>query len=79
MVVKTRKQGNSLMITIPSNLGVSENEEFTLSVEKDGTIVFKPAHVNIFANLDSKLMAKDREDLGITDNLNAVGKENVWD
>ena len=40
MVVKTRKQGNSLMITIPSNLGVSENEEFTPSVEKDGTIVF---------------------------------------
>ncbi|ANZ57738.1 AbrB family transcriptional regulator [Fructilactobacillus lindneri] len=79
MVVKTRKQGNSIMITIPSSLGIKENMEYTPEVSKDGVISFKPAHQNIYENCNPSEIQNERQKLSLNDNFHTVGKENVWD
>lgn len=40
--IKTRKQGNSIMITIPSSLGVKEGEEFFVIKKDNGAITLIP-------------------------------------
>ena len=41
MVVKARKQGNSIVLTIPSTTKVPLNTEFSVDVNKNGDIVYK--------------------------------------
>ncbi|HIW72540.1 MAG TPA: hypothetical protein H9875_07945 [Candidatus Levilactobacillus faecigallinarum] len=41
MKVKTRKQGNSLMITIPSSFEVPESTEYIPVMDENGIISFK--------------------------------------
>ncbi|MFD1550135.1 type II toxin-antitoxin system PemI/MazE family antitoxin [Levilactobacillus fuyuanensis] len=78
MTVKTRKQGNSLMITIPADFKVDENVEYKPVLDDNGILSFVPVHQNIFSqnpNYDFK-MAIDQ--MGLNDNGKLVGKENVW-
>lgn len=36
MVIKARKQGNSIVLTIPKSLNVPVNTEFTVDLQKMG-------------------------------------------
>lgn len=47
---KTRKQGNSLMINIPSEFKVEEGKEYSLVKKADGTITLIPQIENYFDN-----------------------------
>ncbi|GAA5351116.1 type II toxin-antitoxin system PemI/MazE family antitoxin [Streptococcus uberis] len=42
MIVKTRKQGNSLMITIPSHFNIPTGKEYDVNLSKTGEIIFTP-------------------------------------
>ena len=50
MKSKARKQGNSIMITIPSSMTVSEGEEFFIHQKKNGNIVLIPKVADPYAN-----------------------------
>lgn len=41
-IIKTRKQGKSIIITIPASLGVAEGEEFYLQRSDNGIISLVP-------------------------------------
>ncbi|MDB6234292.1 type II toxin-antitoxin system PemI/MazE family antitoxin [Lactobacillus amylovorus] len=41
MVIKARKQGNSIVLTIPKSLNVPVNTEFTVDLQKNGDLVYK--------------------------------------
>ena len=47
---KTRKQGNSVMINIPSEFKVEEGSEYSLVKKSDGTITLIPQIENYFDN-----------------------------
>jgi antitoxin component of MazEF toxin-antitoxin module len=46
--IKARKQGNSIMVTIPSSFGVKEGEEFFFIKKDNGAIVMIPKIDNPF-------------------------------
>jgi len=46
--MKARKQGNSLVLSIPTKLGVQEGTEYMVMKEDDGSLVFTPKGPNIF-------------------------------
>ena len=46
--IKARKQGNSIMITIPSSFGVKEGEEFFFIKKDNGAITLIPKIVDPF-------------------------------
>lgn len=48
--IKARKQGNSVMITIPSSLGVKEGEEFFFIKKDNGAITMIPKIEDPFEN-----------------------------
>jgi len=52
MVIKreTKKQGNSVMINIPPEFNVGEDEEYSLIKKNDGTIMLIPEIENYFKN-----------------------------
>ncbi|MGM0231385.1 AbrB family transcriptional regulator [Enterococcus sp. AZ091] len=45
---KTRKQGNSLVITIPAKLGLKEGEEFLIVKKENGTVALIPKIEDFF-------------------------------
>lgn len=78
MTVKARKQGNSLMVTIPAEIHMQEGTEFHVVEEENGVISFVPVHQNIFAqHMEYDVKAGIRS-LDLGDNGSTVGKENVW-
>ncbi len=78
MIVKTQKQGNSLMIAIPASFNIKENTEYSPVLDDNGTLSFIPIHKNIFnENPDYDLRAAIKE-MGLKDNGRLVGKEDVW-
>ena len=48
--IKARKQGNSIMVTIPSALGVKEGEEFYVIKKDNGAITLIPKVEDYFAD-----------------------------
>ncbi|MCI2018822.1 MAG: AbrB family transcriptional regulator [Lentilactobacillus buchneri] len=78
MTVKTRKQGNSLMITIPADFKIGENVEFTPVLDDNGIISFVPVNKNIFAQNPDYDVQKAIRSMNLDDNGKAIGKENVW-
>lgn len=48
--IKVRKQGNSIMITIPSSFGVKEGEEFFFIKNDNGAITMIPKIEDPFKN-----------------------------
>jgi len=45
---KTRKQGNSLVITLPAKLGIKEGEEFNIIKKENGTVALIPKVEDFF-------------------------------
>ncbi|MFL2101020.1 type II toxin-antitoxin system PemI/MazE family antitoxin [Mycobacteroides abscessus] len=48
--IKARKQGNSIMITIPSSFGIKEGEEFFFIKKDNGAITMIPKIEDPFKN-----------------------------
>lgn len=61
---KARKQGNSIMITIPSAFGVEEGEEFFLVQKGNGAITLIPKEEDHFANVRGEEYYVPEEDIG---------------
>ncbi|MFC6288849.1 type II toxin-antitoxin system PemI/MazE family antitoxin [Levilactobacillus angrenensis] len=78
MTVKARKQGNSLMVTIPASIDAKEGTEFDVIQEANGVISLVPVHRNIFEKSPEYNLRAGIAELGLGDNGQAVGKENVW-
>ncbi|GEO74357.1 hypothetical protein LNA02_10550 [Levilactobacillus namurensis] len=78
MKVKTRKQGNSLMVTIPSSFEIPENAEYTPVMDENGIISFIPVHQNLFKKDPSYDVKAAMDEMGIGDHGQSIGKENVW-
>ena len=58
MVVKTRKQGDSVMITIPKDFNIPTGKEYEANLTANGEIIFTPkakdtAHREVFKNVDN--------------------------
>lgn len=41
MVIKARKQGNSIVLTIPKSLNIPVDTEFTVDLQKNGDLIYK--------------------------------------
>ncbi len=48
--MKTRKQGNSLVISIPSKFKINEGVEYMAMKQNDGSLIFTPKSENIFTS-----------------------------
>ncbi|MQS52579.1 type II toxin-antitoxin system PemI/MazE family antitoxin [Companilactobacillus mishanensis] len=46
--MKTRKQGNALVISIPSKFNIPEGVEYIAMKQEDGSLIFTPKSENIF-------------------------------
>lgn len=62
--MKTRKQGNSIVLTVPKEFGIKENEEFVPFLY-DGAITYLPKVENIY----KKAREEGRK----------IEVENLWD
>ncbi|GEK90032.1 AbrB/MazE/SpoVT family DNA-binding domain-containing protein [Alkalibacterium putridalgicola] len=49
--IKARKQGNSIMITLPSALGIKEGEEFFIIKKDNGAIALIPKEEDHFKDV----------------------------
>ncbi|WP_125711573.1 type II toxin-antitoxin system PemI/MazE family antitoxin [Companilactobacillus kedongensis] len=77
MTIKTRKQGNSLIITVPAEFKIGENVEFNPMLDDNGVISFVPVHKNLFAQHPEYDLKNAIKKINIGDNGSAVGKENI--
>lgn len=78
MTVKTRRQGNSIMVTIPASFNVGENVEYEPIKDKNGVISLLPIRHNIFNAEPDYNLRKAMEMEKIGDNGTPVGQEDVW-
>lgn len=78
MTVKTRKQGNSIMITIPAEFNIGVNAEYEPIIDANGVISFMPVRSNLFKQNPDYDLRKAINDEKIPDNGNLVGKEDFW-
>lgn len=46
--MKARKQGNALVLSIPTKLNVQEGTEYMVMKEEDGSLIFTPKGPDIF-------------------------------
>ena len=65
--VKTRKVGNSLTVTIPKNLGMTEGQEMVVYKGIDGVIVLAPKLKDPFDGITDLRMTNDFEGVKIID------------
>ena len=65
--VKTRKVGNSLTVTIPKNLGMTEGQEMVVYKGIDGVIVLAPKLKDPFDGIADLRMTNDFEGVKIID------------
>lgn len=61
--VKTRKQGNSVMITIASKFGVKEGTSYYVNQEEDGTIILIPKIEDYFNDVSEGQFVDDEDEL----------------
>lgn len=64
--IKARKQGNSIVITIPSALGVEAGEEFFVIKKDNGSITLIPKVEDHFAEVKDGEYYMPEEDVGYT-------------
>lgn len=62
--IKARKQGNSIMITIPSALGVKAGEEFFVIKKDNGAITLIPKVEDHFVGAEDGEYYLPEEDVG---------------
>lgn len=79
MTVHTYKQGNDLVITIPSEFKVKENRDYQPGILPDGTIRFIPKDSPFpdIWNDDPKDIAAFNQEIGSFDDGANYGRENV--
>ena len=65
--VKTRKVGNSLTVTIPKNLGMTEGQEMVVYKGIDGVIVLAPKLNDPFDGITDLRMTNDFQGVKIID------------
>jgi len=71
--VKARKQGNSIMVTIPSTLGIEAGEEFFVIKKDNGALTLIPKVEDPFKN------AKDGEFYTPEENIEYIPSGNELD
>ncbi|MFI3547146.1 AbrB family transcriptional regulator [Mammaliicoccus sciuri] len=71
--VKTRKQGNAVMVTIAKKFNVPEGQEFYITKEADGTISLIPKIQDYFKDVTAGKFI-DEED-SLAQNFTTVGNE----
>ncbi|WP_125587756.1 type II toxin-antitoxin system PemI/MazE family antitoxin [Companilactobacillus jidongensis] len=52
--MKTRKQGNAVILSIPAQFNIPEGVEYMAMKESDGSLIFTPKGDNIFKSNDKK-------------------------
>ena len=60
----TRKSGNSLSLTVPSDAGIPEGKEYVLTIMEDGTLAYRPQRQNVeilFLWMQSHMLGKNME------------------
>ncbi|MDD9138781.1 hypothetical protein H7198_04075 [Fructobacillus sp. CRL 2054] len=77
MTVHTYKQGNDLVITIPSEFKVKENRDYQAEILPDGTIKFIPKDSSFpdIWNDDPKDIAAFNQEIGSFDDGVNYGRE----
>lgn len=73
--MKARKQGNTLVLSIPKRFNVTEGTEFMSMQGADGSLIYTPKAPNIYqdpkyAKTDLRFVPKDTDD-------RPVGREEV--
>lgn len=71
--VKTRKQGNAVMVTLAKKFNIPEGKEFYITQEKDGTISLIPKIKDYFEGVGENEFV-DEEDTLAT-NFKPLGSE----
>ncbi len=71
--VKTRKQGNALMVTIAKKFNVPEGQEFYITQEEDGTISLIPKVKDYFEGVEKNAFVDEEDSLAT--NYKPVGSE----
>lgn len=66
-IVKARKVGNSITITLPEELGVNIGEEFTLERGRNNVIMLVPKMTNPFDGISDLRMDDDFESMALLD------------
>lgn len=66
-IVKARKVGNSITITLPKELGVNIGEEFTLEKGRNNVIMLVPKMTNPFDGISDLRMDDDFESVALLD------------
>ena len=59
-IVKARKQGNSVAVTLPSELGITVGQEF-LAIKKNKSLIFTPKLNNPFDKLKENELIDEQE------------------
>jgi len=72
--VKARKQGNSVMVTLSSSLGISAGQEFYITKTPDDSILLVPKVTDIYQNVRPGEF-DDIDDDHISRNFQPQGKE----
>ncbi|MBO0471054.1 AbrB family transcriptional regulator [Enterococcus sp. DIV0242_7C1] len=73
--MKTRKQGNAIVLTIPAKFGIEENIDYIAIKGDDDSITFIKKKANLF-----KTAFEDNRELEVGDGFpddNPVGKEQL--
>jgi antitoxin MazE len=78
VTVKTRRQGNSIMVTIPASFNIGENVEFEPIKDENGVISLLPVRHNIYTAESNYDLRKAMEEENIGDNGTPVGREDIW-
>ncbi|GEO74032.1 hypothetical protein FD30_GL001422 [Levilactobacillus namurensis DSM 19117] len=79
--VKARKQGNSIVVTIPSNLAVTPGTKYRVEKRENGDLILKPSK-QIATSLDDLFRDwhgtyQRADDLNDWENTKPVGEE-LW-
>ncbi|BDR61211.1 type II toxin-antitoxin system PemI/MazE family antitoxin [Lactobacillus xylocopicola] len=78
MTVKIRKQGNSLMVTVPAGFNIKENAEYSPVMDANGIISYVPVHKNLFEQFPDYDFKTAIRKMNLNDNGEVRGNENVW-
>jgi len=67
-IVKTRKVGNSITVTIPKELGIESGQEFIIEKGRQNVILLVPKLDNPFDGISDLRMTDDFENMRLSEN-----------
>ncbi|MFD1317442.1 hypothetical protein [Loigolactobacillus zhaoyuanensis] len=76
--IKSRKQGTSIVLTVPAEFNIETNIEYEAKKLPDGTIQFTPvqSYPEIW-NDDPAIIAEFNQEIGLQDDGGNYGRENT--